>query len=1758
MKQLSSLWFCFMLYTILLSTPLFSQGDYGRTILQTENAGQKKTLDTKSGNIALKSHLIPGQLYSNGNLINSFGTGTGGSDESIVFIPLTVIATPSGNPVRLADDFSFNDKTWIIDSISFYDIIPGATPNPGFYSGCAIQIWDAYPGKPGSHVVWGDAYGNYLTKSWFTNVYRRGENEIGNANFPIIKLTCSTPGLTLPAGKYWISWQVAASTYTYSPPCVAPTPESGDGITFDERNNTWTAFINNSYSQGLPFEIYGSHQAVNTDLSLFAITSPVSGIDLGNEESIHIGLANTGISSITGIPVSYSVNGATPVNETFLATINSGDTLWYDFSQKADLSVPGKYKISVSVNVPEDTYLTNNFKTIEVIHYDSIITMANSSGYIPNGLFFDSGNDVGNYQDNEDYNFTFLAPLSDTLAKVSVDFISFDTELGWDFLDIYNGSDNSYPLAASLSGGLLPDSIRHFTSSASNGALNFHFTSDGINNRPGWEAAISCWIPNDNDIQALSVDGDLMPTLGIPSVYKVKIKNIGRLPQQNYQVQLLTNEGTIIGQVTGTSIAYNETAEFTISGTPVTEGETRLYGKVVLPGDQDTTNNLSKMFVTQVLSSDKNSVTVGKGLGFCNYLPLAYTFRNSVVETIYYPEELGKTGTIETISYYYNFREDIYETPVKVWMAKTTKNNFSDGWIPSGELTLVFDSTVSYSRGVHKLDIQLQQPYLYDGGNLVVMVQRPFEYQIYGGDFYGQNTFVMASTPEYPDRTIHNHSDVVVLSTERPRFGNKISDLALTTFTFDATQSGNISGVVYDETGTPKPDVTVAIEGDNHAAITTSNGSYILPCLTPGNYTIKAISYGYDDATATVIVTANTTVSQMLNLTIRPQVNLSGTTRPSDAPWNGLPNCTITMQSPDTTYTFSSDQNGFFLFFNVWGNTTYYTTISHDGYLSWEQEVFVPGTDYDFGGVVLNEITAPPQNVVAIDNQTNASVNWGTASLDYDLIYDDGTFENANAGFINEAARAIKFTPEGYPCTLVNASVNIYDGTYPQGNIYVPFQVAVYDDDGANGFPGTELGRVTVTPTAANWVVADLSSLNITITDGDFYIAHLQGGVYPNCAPTAVDYSNPVNRSYSRSTPTGLWIHETLSALINYMIRAKVSGPSESNLAPSDNVDNILEKKNNRTEEGYNVYRLLQGQENNPDSWQLLATDTSSTSYTDNDWQNLSWGNYRYAIRTYYTNALLSDPAFSNVLPKDMISNAYLSVGSNAGYIPEGATVILTNMDGDSSHLYQLIVPENGNITINSLWKGTYIVEISHRNFLPFLQTIIISDSSTINLQLTEKAIPAYFVNADNHRTYAMINWYNPMTIEEFIPDDNDAEFSTTGQANNDFWMGNKVTTSARGEILNFLIYTELYPDAGLTQLQVDIFDDNHNLLGSSETFELAPDCWNSVNVPNVHFDGNFYAMIHYNYQSDYGHYVGLDYDGKAASENSAMVYDGTTWTRLSDYSSAFKPGAFMIRTTAYTGFNGMRNLLNYDIFRLLNGDENNPDNWQTVTTAISDTAFRDDAWRLVQPQLYKYAVKTNYTSGAVSEAALSNNILKQTLNAGNQVLTYEIPQQTQSTVINYTLHTIQVVMPEGTSLSGLVAQFTLSEGASASINGVEQISGITVNDFNSPVNYTITAENGVNIQNWEVTVTIETGMADDHSLQLSIYPNPAKDMLNISSPDIIKEIKIFDLPSNLVIRKQINERNFHIQIDQLKKGMYMIQLLSAKKIISRKIQIFK
>lgn len=108
-------------------------------------------------------------------------------------------------------------------------------------------------------------------------------------------------------------------------------------------------------------------------------------------------------------------------------------------------------------------------------------------------------------------------------------------------------------------------------------------------------------------------------------------------------------------------------------------------------------------------------------------------------------------------------------------------------------------------------------------------------------------------------------------------------------------------------------------------------------------------------------------------------------------------------------------------------------------------------------------------------------------------IYDDGSAEDGYSGEpqIVETFEAVqRFTPAAYPAAYDTVCVGLVSAGDPD----LDLAIEVYDDDGAEGGPGTLLGLLSVAASGipndlpCAFYQYDISSLNLAVTSGSFWI----------------------------------------------------------------------------------------------------------------------------------------------------------------------------------------------------------------------------------------------------------------------------------------------------------------------------------------------------------------------------------------------------------------------------------------------------------------------------------------------------------------------------------------------------------------------------------------------------------------------------------------------------------------------------------------------
>lgn len=138
-----------------------------------------------------------------------------------------------------------------------------------------------------------------------------------------------------------------------------------------------------------------------------------------------------------------------------------------------------------------------------------------------------------------------------------------------------------------------------------------------------------------------------------------------------------------------------------------------------------------------------------------------------------------------------------------------------------------------------------------------------------------------------------------------------------------------------------------------------------------------------------------------------------------------------------------------------------------------------------------------------------------------------------------------------------------------------------------------------------------------------------------------------------------------------------------------------------RTLLGYKLWRLMTGQETNETAWVLVSPNTFSvTNYADTGWAQLPNGDYRWAVKAFYSNDLLSTPILSNILTRINPIGTIAGVVTTAGNSPlSGVTITAGNFAATTNAI--------GAYNIQ-VYTGTYSVSAHKTGYAPQTQNNIV------------------------------------------------------------------------------------------------------------------------------------------------------------------------------------------------------------------------------------------------------------------------------------------------------------------------------------------------------------------------------------------------------------------------------------------------------------------
>ena len=224
---------------------------------------------------------------------------------------------------------------------------------------------------------------------------------------------------------------------------------------------------------------------------------------------------------------------------------------------------------------------------------------------------------------------------------------------------------------------------------------------------------------------------------------------------------------------------------------------------------------------------------------------------------------------------------------------------------------------------------------------------------------------------------------------------------------------------------------------------------------------------------------------------------------------------------------------------------------------------------------------------------------------------------------------------------------------------------------------------------------------------------------------------------------------------------------------------------------------------------------------------------------------------------------------------------------------------------------------------------------------------------------------------------------------------------------------------------------------------------------------------------------------------------------------------------------------------------------WQNpITVVVEAPELNADQYEANNTQAQAYLLRpSNWTNNQTTLYTTGSN-----LHVGNDIDFYKIELPTGSTyTISARLHdSYNSGNGQNYTVDALFAYSTDGQNYSAGIddvmNGNITMSGGTVCFRVTPY---FSGMSGTYLL--EIQIRRIIGVEEEHVMDLTIHPNPVKDLLHVRC-DNMRQYDLFSIDGKLVKSSQTNENEAVIDFSDLVSGLYMLRITSDDGIVTRKI----
>lgn len=249
------------------------------------------------------------------------------------------------------------------------------------------------------------------------------------------------------------------------------------------------------------------------------------------------------------------------------------------------------------------------------------------------------------------------------------------------------------------------------------------------------DVSIREYSTKDLSVQALT--GSQLVNSQNRQTFTVDVRNEGSATVSDYRVLLLNADNNeVLGEAKGKAVAKDETVEVAVDWVPGAEGTIKVVAKVELAGDTYPADNvLATPLEVKIAASDADKwLTLNTDNSWGWRFPFFMLDPYSQCQALFLEKEMQKKGIeITGMRFLYNGKNaEAYTFPARIGIKNTTRTDMLDedggnAMFDEDGFTTVFDGNITIQGNANDLElvVNLDKPYRYEGGNVIMKFECP-------------------------------------------------------------------------------------------------------------------------------------------------------------------------------------------------------------------------------------------------------------------------------------------------------------------------------------------------------------------------------------------------------------------------------------------------------------------------------------------------------------------------------------------------------------------------------------------------------------------------------------------------------------------------------------------------------------------------------------------------------------------------------------------------------------------------------------------------------------------------------------------------------------------------------------------------------------------------------------------------------------------------------------------------------------------------